>query len=161
MRDRARPRGSLNRYLATSCRPRSSGDRRQQVVELDVSLDCRVVVVGAVEIGSRTTRVDGTVVSTTWRRSSRKVDLPRSRRCVAESPVPSLDASGRRDRVDTEGDRRVGRTHPHSSLAEGGYAVEKVSGATTQLSASSWCFGDGIVEITGDESPKATAVVVP
>ena len=39
------------------------------------------------------------------------------------------------------------------ALAEGGYAVERVSGATTQLVAvEPGAFGDGIVEITGRRS---------
>ena len=47
------------------------------------------------------------------------------------------------------------------ALAEGGYAVEKVSGATTQLVAVvPGAFGDGIVEITGDGIAEGDSVVV-
>jgi hypothetical protein len=47
------------------------------------------------------------------------------------------------------------------ALAEGGYAVERVSGATSQLVAvEPGAFGDGIVEITGDGVAEGDSVVV-
>ena len=47
------------------------------------------------------------------------------------------------------------------ALAEGGYAVEKVSGGSTQLVAvEAGEFGDGIVAITGDGVAEGDTVVV-
>jgi len=47
------------------------------------------------------------------------------------------------------------------ALAEGGYAVEKVSGASTQLVAvKPGEFGDGVVAVTGDDLVEGDTVVV-
>jgi hypothetical protein len=47
------------------------------------------------------------------------------------------------------------------ALAEGGYAVEKVSGASTQLVAvEPGEFGDGIVAVTGEGLAEGDTVVV-
>jgi hypothetical protein len=47
------------------------------------------------------------------------------------------------------------------ALAEGGYAVEKVSGTATQLvGVEAGEFGDGIVAITGDGLAEGDTVVV-
>jgi hypothetical protein len=69
-----------------------------------------------------------------------------------QSPVSSLDAAPVDVVVSTP--RATGvlvvPIRALVALAEGGYAVERVSGATTQLVAvEPGAFGDGIVEITG------------
>ena len=65
-------------------------------------------------------------------------------------------SAGRRGGDDTESDRGAGRADPGVvALAEGGYAVERVSVPTQLVAVEPGAFGDGIVEITGD-SPSAT-----
>ncbi len=140
----------------------------QQVVELDVSLD-KVGVLSpgaAVEIElPDDTRVDGSVASV-GRAATVKQDGAAATveaRVSLQSPVESLDAAPVDVIVSTPKATGVLVVPIRAlvALAEGGYAVEKVSGASTQLVAvEPGAFGDGIVEITGEGIAEGDTVVV-
>ena len=140
----------------------------QQVVELDVSLD----KVGVLSPGATVeielpddTRVDGSVASV-GRAATVKQDGAAATveaRVSLQSPVQSLDAAPVDVIVSTPKATGVLVVPIRAlvALAEGGYAVEKVSGASTQLVAvEPGAFGDGIVEITGEGIAEGDTVVV-
>ncbi len=140
----------------------------QQVVDLDVSLDkVEMLSPGApveVELPDDT-RVDGTIASigraATVKQEGGSATVEVNVSLVA--PVESLDAAPVDVIVSTAKATGVLVVPIRAlvALAEGGYAVEKVSGATTQLVAvEPGAFGDGIVEITGDGVAEGDSVVV-
>jgi peptidoglycan hydrolase-like protein with peptidoglycan-binding domain len=140
----------------------------QQVVDLDVSLDKigLLSVGGAVEVElPDDTRVAGTVASigraATVKQEGASATVEAS--VSLASPIASLDAAPVEVIVSTAKATGVLVVPIRAlvALAEGGYAVEKVSGATTQLVAvEPGAFGDGIVEITGDGIAEGDSVVV-
>jgi peptidoglycan hydrolase-like protein with peptidoglycan-binding domain len=140
----------------------------QQVVELDVSLDkVELLTQGAdvkVELPDDT-RVDGTISSigrtATVKQEGASATVETSVSLKAQ--VESLDAAPVDVVVTTPKATGVLVVPIRAlvALAEGGYAVEKVSGASTQLVAvEPGAFGDGIVEITGTGIAEGDAVVV-
>lgn len=140
----------------------------QQVIDLDVALD----KVGLLSAGAAVevelpdeTRVDGTVAAigraATVKQEGASATVEAS--VSLTSPVASLDAAP----VDVIVSKAkatgvlVVPIRALVALAEGGYAVEKVSGATTQLiQVKPGAFGDGIVEIKGDGIAEGDSVVV-
>ena len=140
----------------------------QQVVGLDVSLD----KIGLLSVGAAVeielpddTRVDGSVASigraATVKQDGASATVEAT--VALQSPVESLDAAPVDVIVSTPKATGVLVVPIRAlvALAEGGYAVEKVSGATTQLVAVvPGAFGDGIVEITGDGIAEGDSVVV-
>jgi peptidoglycan hydrolase-like protein with peptidoglycan-binding domain len=140
----------------------------QQVVDLDVALDkiALLSIGAAVEVElPDDTRVDGTVASIG--RAATVKSEGAAATVVASvsltSPVDSLDAAPVEVVVSTSKATGVLVVPIRAlvALAEGGYAVEKVSGATTQLVAvEPGAFGDGIVEVTGDGIAEGDNVVV-
>jgi hypothetical protein len=140
----------------------------QQVVTLDVSLD-KVELLSqgaAVEIElPDESRVAGTIVSigraATVKEEGSSATIETS--VSLQSPVESLDAAPVDVVVTTTKATGVLVVPIRAlvALAEGGYAVERVSGATTQLVAvEPGEFGDGIVAITGDGLAEGDTVVV-
>jgi peptidoglycan hydrolase-like protein with peptidoglycan-binding domain len=140
----------------------------QQVVTLDVSLDkVELLAQGAaveVELPDDS-RVAGTVAAigraatVKQEGASATIEVGVSLR----SPVESLDAAPVDVVVTTPKATGVLVVPIRAlvALAEGGYAVEKISGATTQLVAvEPGEFGDGIVAITGDGLAEGDTVVV-
>ncbi len=140
----------------------------EQLVTLDVALDkISLLKAGAsvkVELPDDT-RVDGTV-STIGRVATVKQDGGSATIEVMVAlarPIASLDAAPVDVVVTTQKATGVLVVPIRAlvALAEGGYAVEKVSGASTQLVAvEPAAFGDGIVEITGDGLAEGDTVVV-
>jgi peptidoglycan hydrolase-like protein with peptidoglycan-binding domain len=140
----------------------------QQVVELDVSLDkVDLLTAGAaVEIElPDDTRVDGTIAvigrAATVKQEGASATV--EARVSLKAPVASLDAAPVDVVVTTPKATGVLVVPIRAlvALAEGGYAVEKVSGASTQLVAvEPGAFGDGIVEITGSGLAEGDTVVV-
>jgi len=140
----------------------------QQVVGLDVSLD----KIGLLSVGAAVeielpddTRVDGSVASigraATVKQDGASATVEAT--VALQSPVGSLDAAPVDVIVSTPKATGVLVVPIRAlvALAEGGYAVEKVSGSTTQLIAVvPGAFGDGIVEITGDGIAEGDSVVV-
>jgi peptidoglycan hydrolase-like protein with peptidoglycan-binding domain len=140
----------------------------QQVVDLDVGLDkVELLSPGAaveVELPDET-RVDGTVASI-GRAATVKTEggsATVEATVSLTSPIGSLDAAPVGVIVSKAKATGVLVVPIRAlvALAEGGYAVEKVSGATTQLVAvEPGAFGDGIVEITGAGIAEGDSVVV-
>ena len=140
----------------------------QQVVGLDVSLD-KVELLSdgaAVEIElPDDTRVPGTIESIGRAATVKQEGASATVEATVslQSPVGSLDAAPVGVIVSTPKATGVLVVPIRAlvALAEGGYAVEKVSGATTQLIAvEPGAFGDGIVEITGEGLVEGDTVVV-
>ena len=140
----------------------------EQVVTLDVALDkISLLKTGAsvkIELPDDS-RVDGTV-STIGRVATVKQDGSAATIEVGvalAAPVDSLDAAPVDVVVTTQKATGVlvAPIRALVALAEGGYAVEKVSGAATQLVAvKPGEFGDGVVAITGDGLAEGDTVVV-
>jgi peptidoglycan hydrolase-like protein with peptidoglycan-binding domain len=140
----------------------------QQVVTLDIALDkVELVALGAsVEIElPDDSRVPGTV-ATIGRTAAVKQEGSAATieaSVSLQSPVSSLDAAPVDVVVTTPKATGVLVVPIRAlvALAEGGYAVEQVSGATTQLVAvEPGAFGDGIVEISGEGLAEGDTVVV-
>jgi peptidoglycan hydrolase-like protein with peptidoglycan-binding domain len=139
-----------------------------QLVTLDVALDkVGLLTVGAsvqVELPDDS-RVAGTIATigraATVKQEGAGVTVAAS--VSLESPVESLDAAPV-DIVVTIPKATGALVVPIRALlalAEGGYAVEKVSGSSTQLVAvEPGAFGDGIVAITGTGVAEGDTVVV-
>lgn len=140
----------------------------QQVVTLDVALDkVELLSPGAaieVELPDDS-RVPGTV-ATVGRAATVKQDggsATIEASVALQAPVSSLDAAPVDVVVSTPKATGVLVVPIRAlvALAEGGYAVEKVSGASTQLVAvKPGAFGDGIVAITGTGIAEGDTVVV-
>lgn len=140
----------------------------QQVVDLDVSVDkLSLLELNAsvdVELPDDS-RVGGTATSI-GRSATVKQEGASATVAVKVSlaaPVESLDAAPVDVVVTTSKATGVLVVPVRAlvALAEGGYAVEKVAGASTQLVAVDiGAFGDGIVEITGDGIAEGDSVVV-
>ena len=140
----------------------------QQVVTLDVALDkVELLSVGAaveVELPDET-RVPATV-ATIGRAATVKQDGAAATieaSVSLQSPIASLDAAPVGIVVSTAKATGVLVVPIRAlvALAEGGYAVEKVSGASTQLVAvKPGEFGDGIVAVTGTGIAEGDTVVV-
>ncbi len=140
----------------------------QQLVELDVSLDkVELLAPGAaveVELPDDT-RIDGNIATigraATVKQEGAAATVEAS--VSLQAPVESLDAAPVDVIVSTPKATGVLVVPIRAlvALAEGGYAVEKVSGASTQLVAvEPGAFGDGIVEITGEGIAEGDSVVV-
>ena len=140
----------------------------QQLVTLDVALDkVELLAVGAsvqVELPDDS-RVAGTI-ATIGRAATVKSEGAAATVAASvslQSPVESLDAAPV-DVVVTIPKATGALVVPIRALvalAEGGYAVEKVSGSSTQLVAvEPGAFGDGIVAITGTGVAEGDTVVV-
>jgi peptidoglycan hydrolase-like protein with peptidoglycan-binding domain len=140
----------------------------EQVVTLDVALDkIELLNVGdAVKIElPDDSRVDGTVATigrvATVAQEGSSATIAASVSLAA--PVESLDAAPVDVVVTTQKATGVLVVPIRAlvALAEGGYAVEKVSGASTQLVAvEPGEFGDGIVAVTGEGLAEGDTVVV-
>lgn len=139
-----------------------------QVVTLDVALDkIELLTTGAsvqIELPDDT-RVDGTV-ATIGRVATVKQDGSAATVEVGvalSAPVDSLDAAPVDVIVTTKKATGVLVVPIRAlvALAEGGYGVEKVTGASTQLvGVEPGEFGDGIVAITGTGLAEGDSVVV-
>ena len=140
----------------------------QQVVTLDVSLDkIELLQPGAaveVELPDDS-RVPGTIASIGRVASVKQEGTAATIEASVslQSPVTSLDAAPV-DVVVTTPKATGALVVPIRALvalAEGGYAVERVSGASTQLVAvEPGAFGDGIVAVTGTGLAEGDTVVV-
>jgi peptidoglycan hydrolase-like protein with peptidoglycan-binding domain len=140
----------------------------EQVVTLDVALDkIELLNVGdAVKIElPDDSRVDGTVATigrvATVAQEGSSATIAASVSLAA--PVESLDAAPVDVVVTTQKATGVLVVPIRAlvALAEGGYAVEKVSGASTQLvGVEPGEFGDGIVAVTGEGLAEGDTVVV-
>jgi peptidoglycan hydrolase-like protein with peptidoglycan-binding domain len=140
----------------------------QQVVSLDVAIDkVALLSIGAaveVELPDES-RVPASV-ATIGRSATAKQEgaaATVSATVSLPSPVASLDAAPVDVVVSTSKATGVLVVPIRAlvALAEGGYAVEKVSGASTQLVAvKPGAFGDGIVAITGTGLAEGDTVVV-
>jgi hypothetical protein len=140
----------------------------EQVVTLDVALDkVGLIAPGAsVEIElPDDSRVPGSV-ATIGRTAQIKQEGSAATieaSVSLQSPVASLDAAPVDVVVTTPKATGVLVVPIRAlvALAEGGYAVERVSSATTQLVAvEPGAFGDGIVEVKGDDLAEGDTVVV-
>ncbi|HEY7625927.1 MAG TPA: peptidoglycan-binding protein [Ilumatobacteraceae bacterium] len=140
----------------------------QQVVDLDVSVDklSLLELNAAVDVElPDDSRVAGTVTSI-GRSATVKQEGASATVAVKVSlgsPIESLDAAPVDVVVTTSKATGVLVVPVRAlvALAEGGYAIEKVSGASTELVAVDiGAFGDGIVEITGDGIAEGDSVVV-
>jgi peptidoglycan hydrolase-like protein with peptidoglycan-binding domain len=139
-----------------------------QVVTLDVALDkVDLLSAGAaveVELPDDS-RVPGTV-ATIGRAATVKQEGSAATVAASvslQSPVASLDAAPVDVVLSTPKATGVLVVPIRAlvALAEGGYAVEKVSGASTQLVAvKPGAFGDGVVEVTGTGLAEGDTVVV-
>jgi peptidoglycan hydrolase-like protein with peptidoglycan-binding domain len=140
----------------------------EQVVTLDVALDkVELLEVGAsveVELPDDS-RVAGTIASIgrTAQVAQEGSAATVEARVSLSSPVASLDAAPVDVIVTTP--KAIGALvvpiRALVALAEGGYAVERVSGATTELVAvEPGAFGDGIVEMKGTALAEGDTVVV-
>ena len=140
----------------------------EQIVTLDVALDkIELLKIGdAVKVQlPDDSRVDGTV-STIGRVATVKQEGSSATIAVSvslQAAVESLDAAPVNVVVTTKKATGVLVVPIRAlvDLAEGGYAVEKVTGGSTQLVAvKAGEFGDGIVAITGDGLAEGDTVVV-
>lgn len=140
----------------------------EQVVTLDVALDkVELLETGAaVEIElPDDSRVPGTIagIGRTAEVKQEGSAATVEARVSLQSPVASLDAAPVDVIVTTPKATGVLVVPIRAlvALAEGGYAVERVSGSTTQLVAvEPGAFGDGIVEVKGADLAEGDTVVV-
>jgi len=142
--------------------------KAEQVVTLDVDID----KVGLLKVGAAVevelpddTRVDATIASlgrvATVKQEGAAATIEAT--VSLRAPVTSLDAAPVDVVVTTEKATGVLVVPIRAllALAEGGYAVEKVSGASTQLVAvEPGEFGDGVVAVTSDDLAEGDTVVV-
>ncbi|MEY2445907.1 MAG: hypothetical protein QOE00_2487 [Ilumatobacteraceae bacterium] len=139
----------------------------EQIVTLDVALDKVALLKAGESVKIQLpddSRVDGTV-STIGRVATVKQEGSAATiaASVSLAAVESLDAAPVNVVVTTQKATGVLVVPIRAlvALAEGGYAVEKVTGASTQLvGVKPGEFGDGIVAITGDGLAEGDTVVV-